>query len=66
VEVSAELGRLSLTFDDIMKFKVGNVLNLGKSAADGLLVKVEGLPKYKGTAGSYRGTQAVKLTEIIE
>jgi flagellar motor switch protein FliM len=66
VKISAEIGRLVLTFDDIMKFKVGNVINLGKSITDGLLVKVEGLPKFKGSPGFSRGNQAIKLTEIIE
>ena len=66
VKISAEIGRLVLTFDDIMKFKTGNVINLGKSITDGLLVKVEGLPKFKGSPGFSRGNQAIKLTEIIE
>jgi len=66
VKISAEIGRLVLTFDDIMKFKTGNVINLGKSITDGLLVKVEGLTKFKGSPGFSRGNQAIKLTEIIE
>ncbi|MBI4682632.1 MAG: flagellar motor switch protein FliM [Nitrospirae bacterium] len=66
VEVTAEIGRLVLTFNDIMKFQIGNVINLGKSVTDDLIVNVEGLPKYMGTPGVSRGNQAIKLTGIIE
>lgn len=66
VKLTAEVGRLRLTFEDIMDFKVGNVLNLGKSVHDNLIVNVEGLPKFKGVPGFSRGNQAVKLVEVIE
>jgi len=66
VRITAEIGRLSLTFEDIMKFKTGNVINLGKSINDDLVLYVEGLPKFKGTPGFSRGNQAVKLTGVLE
>ncbi len=66
VGLSAEIGRLNITFEDIMKFEVGNVLNLGKSATDELILKVEGHPKFKGHPGFSRGNQAIKLTGEIE
>jgi flagellar motor switch protein FliM len=66
VSLSAEIGRMSITFEDIMKFEVGNVLNLGKSATDELILKVEGLPKFKGHPGFSRGNQAIKLTGEID
>jgi flagellar motor switch protein FliM len=66
VGLSAEIGRLNITFEDIMKFEVGNVLNLGKSVADELILKVEGHPKFKGHPGFSRGNQAIKLTGEIE
>ncbi len=66
VRMTAEIGRLSLTFGDIMKFKTGNVINLGKSVNDDLVIYVEGLPKFKGNPGFSRGNQAVKLTGVIE
>ncbi len=66
VGLSAEIGRLNITFEDIMKFEVGNVLNLGKSVTDELILKVEGHPKFKGHPGFSRGNQAIKLTGEIE
>lgn len=66
VNVTAELGSLVVNFEDIMNFEVGNVINLGKSVADELVVKVEGSPKFKGVPGFSKGNQAVKLTAFIE
>ncbi|HBH62534.1 MAG TPA: flagellar motor switch protein FliM [Nitrospiraceae bacterium] len=66
LNITAEIGRLTLTFEDIMKFKSGNVINLSKSINDDLVVYVEGLPKFKGSPGFSRGNQAVKLTGVIE
>jgi flagellar motor switch protein FliM len=66
VDVTVEIGSLVITFGDIMKFEVGTVINLGKAITDELIVKVEGLPKFKGIPGFSRGNQAVKLTRVIE
>ncbi|MBC8554002.1 MAG: flagellar motor switch protein FliM [Candidatus Brocadiales bacterium] len=66
VNLSAEIGTLDITFEDIINFKVGNIINLGKSATDELLLRVEGLPKFKGHPGFSKGNQAIKLTGAIE
>ena len=66
VNLSAEIGTLDITFEDIMNFQVGNVINLGKSATDELILKVEGMPKFKGHPGFSKGNQAIKLTGAIE
>ncbi len=66
VNLSAEIGRVRLTFADIMNFEAGNVLKLGKSAKDELVLKVEGLPKFRGHPGYSRGNQAIKLTGEID
>ena len=66
VNLTVELGRLLIMFKDLMEFEVGNVITLGKSIADDLIVKVEGSPKFKGKPGFSRGNQAIKLTGIVE
>ncbi|UCD35200.1 MAG: flagellar motor switch protein FliM [Nitrospiraceae bacterium] len=66
VEVSVELGRLMLTFADVMKFEVGSVLNMGKSASSELEIKVEGHSKFKGVPGYCGGAQAIKLTGVAD
>ena len=66
VRLSVDLGRMDLTFRDIMQFEPGNILNLGKSVADDLLVTVEGTPKFRGKTGNSRGNQAIKVTGFME
>lgn len=66
VNISAEVGRMMVTFADVMNFEIGNVLTLGKSAEDELVLKIEGHPKFKGLPGYSRGNQALKLTGVIE
>ena len=64
--LTVELGRLVITFEDLMDFEVGNVINLAKSVTDELVIEVEGVQKFKGIPGFSRGNQAVKLTGHIE
>jgi flagellar motor switch protein FliM len=66
LNVTAEIGKLVITFEDLMNFEVGNVINLGKSISDEFVVSVEGSPKFKGLPGYSKGNQSIKLTEIIE
>ena len=66
VRLTAELGCVSLYFEDLVNFEVGSVINLGKSVQNDLLVRVEDTPKFMGSAGVSRGNQAVKLTRVLE
>jgi len=66
VTLSVELGSMQVTLKDIMNFEIGNVINLGKSIQNNLVVKVEGSPKFLGKPGVSRGNQAVKVTKFIE
>jgi len=65
VEVSAEIGKATLTFSDIMNLKEGDVLTLNKSTSDDLLIKVEDVPKFSGQPGYSRGNQAIRITKVI-
>lgn len=66
VNVSADIGSSIITCEDILEFEVGNVISLNTSASDEIIVKVEGLPKFKGMPGCRKGNQSIKVTEIIE
>jgi|Deesub1362A_J573_1020465.scaffolds.fasta_scaffold09242_5 flagellar motor switch protein FliM len=66
VEISVELAKVNMTFQDVMNFEKGNIINLGKSIDDELVIKVEGVPKFWGTPGISRGNQAVKITRLYE
>ena len=65
IEVVAEVGKISLTFSDLMSLKEGEVLTLGKCASDDMLIAVEDVPKFKGLPGFSRGNQAIRITKIL-
>lgn len=66
VNLSVEIGSITINFKDLMNFEPGNVINLGKSVLDELIVKVENSPKFRGVPGVSRGNQSIKLTGVIE
>jgi len=65
VEVVAEMGRVNLSIGEVMGLEAGNVINLGVHSGDSLLVKVGGVPKFRGTPGCRKGNQAIRVTEIL-
>ncbi|MCA1988607.1 MAG: flagellar motor switch protein FliM [Desulfarculus sp.] len=66
VDFTVELGRSQLKSGDLLKLKVGDVLTLDKDASDFLVAMVEGVPKFKGRAGSYRGNKAFKVEGLLD
>jgi len=66
VSISVEIDRAELTLEDVLNLQAGDIITLGKSVADELVVKVEGVPKFYCTPGYHRGSQAVKITRAIE
>jgi flagellar motor switch protein FliM len=66
LEASVELGTAAITPSKFMELQVGNVLMLGNDVSDPLLVKVEGVPKFRGFPGVSRGNKAIQITEIIQ
>jgi len=65
VELTADLGKLVLTFSDLMGLREGDVLTLNKSTTDELEVRVENVPKFSGRPGNSRGNQAVRITKVM-
>ncbi|MGZ8460911.1 MAG: flagellar motor switch protein FliM [Candidatus Deferrimicrobiaceae bacterium] len=65
VEVVAEAGSVHIPIGDIMNLEVGNVIHLGVHTDSDFVVKVEGVPKFRGVPGYRKGNRAVKITEIL-
>ena len=65
VEVVAEAGSVHIPIGDIMNLEVGNVIHLGVHTESDFVVKVEGVPKFRGVPGYRKGNRAVKITEIL-
>jgi flagellar motor switch protein FliM len=64
IEIVAEVGRVELTFGELMNLDIGSIINLGKPISDEFTIKVEGIPKFRGMPGYSRGNQAIKVTKI--
>ena len=66
VELTVELGRTEIRSGDLLKLKVGDVLTLDKDVSDYLVAMVEGVPKFKGRPGIYRGAKAFRVEGVAE
>ena len=65
VEVAAELGRSEISVREFLNLQVGDIVSLDQEVDDSLAVTVEGIVKYKGFQGSYKGHQALKISELV-
>ena len=65
VEVTAELGRSEISVRKFLDLQVGDIVSLDQEVDDALAVTVEGIIKYKGFQGSYKGHQALKISELV-
>ena len=65
VEMSVELARGTATTRQILDLNVGDILQLDNSPTDEAIVMIEGVAKYKGYVGSYRGSRALRVTQPV-
>jgi len=65
VEIMVELGRSQINAKDVVNLKKGDVIQLDQYSSDPLDIYVEGIIKYKGYPGNFKGNQAVKISQII-
>jgi len=65
VDVVVELGRTELCGREIINLKEGDVIYLERHFMDGLDIYVEGVQKFKGYPGIYKGNQAVQVSKIL-
>jgi flagellar motor switch protein FliM len=66
VDVLVELGWGTIHGRDLLNLSIGDTILLHQDIADPLLVKVEGVPKFRATAGTFKGTHVVKVIEEIQ
>lgn len=65
VKVTVELGTGEITAGDLLRLNVGDVIILERSVMDELVGYVEGVPKFTGRPGFYKGNQAVKVSSML-
>jgi flagellar motor switch protein FliM len=66
VDLTVELGRTKISTTDVLHLKKGDVILLDQYATDPLYVFVEGLSKYRALPGLYKGSQAIRISEILK
>lgn len=66
LDILIELGNTQISAKDAINLKLGDVITLDKYCTDPVNIFVEGIMKFKGYPGIYKGNQAVKISEIIQ
>ncbi|MBI4795656.1 MAG: flagellar motor switch protein FliM [Deltaproteobacteria bacterium] len=65
VNVVVELASTVMTAKDVMNLSVGDIITFDKKVTDPLLAKVEGVPKFLGSAGQVRNAKAFQLRSLL-
>jgi flagellar motor switch protein FliM len=65
VDVRVDLGETTITLEDLMKLKVGDVIPLDQDVSGEFDVQIESVKKFKGFYGISHGNVAVQVTRPI-
>ena len=63
VEMVAELGHATITGRDFIELNTGDVIQLYENAKESVIVRVEGIEKFKALPGIIKGNHAFQITE---
>ena len=66
VEVVVELAETKITTNDLINLRVGDIIASEKDVRHPLLVYVEGLPKFHGAPGRFKGRKAIQILSSVE
>lgn len=64
-DIVVEMGHTQISGKDLISLQKGDVVRLDRYVTDPFDVLVEGVPKFKGFAGLYKGNQAVQISKLI-
>lgn len=64
IELSVELGRTEIKFEDLVRLSSGSILPI--KLREDVLVSAEGLPLMRGVFGQHNGFLAVKIKESVK
>lgn len=65
LSVSVRLGTATVTLRDVLNFSPGDVILLDQRPGDPLDGYVEGIRKFQGSPGVYRGNHACRITKFL-
>ncbi len=66
VTITGELGKASLSVDRVLDLRESDVILLDRRADDDISILVEGVPKFLGQFGAYKGSYALKFLAPFE
>jgi flagellar motor switch protein FliM len=64
VDLVVELGSTEINGSEVVQLKKGDVIPLDQYAVDPLNIYVEGIMKFRGSVGSFRGNQAIQVIDV--
>jgi len=65
INLSCAFGKAGITGREVLKIKVGDVIQLDKKMSDPVIVSVEGVPKFIGYPGTFNKRKAIKIKERV-
>jgi flagellar motor switch protein FliM len=66
MELSCTMGMAKIKGEDLLGLKIDDVIILDQNPVDNTIVKIEGIPKFKGSPGSFNNRKAVRISERIK
>ncbi|MDI1471814.1 MAG: flagellar motor switch protein FliM [Thermodesulfovibrio sp.] len=61
--IEGVLGKVTIDFKTLLDLKTGDVITLQRRIDEDIDLLVEGIPKFKGKLGTFKGNYAIKITE---
>ncbi|MBC7354464.1 MAG: FliM/FliN family flagellar motor switch protein, partial [Thermogutta sp.] len=65
VQLVVQLARTTITTQDLIGLRVGDIITTKKDIHTPLLVRVEGIPKFLARPGIFKGHKAICIEDII-
>ena len=65
LNVAVELGQVELRLSEMVNLRPGDIIQLDKDADEELVVKIDGVPKFKGCPGLLKGNKAIQISSVI-
>ena len=65
VEVVAKLGEMNISIRDFLNLQIDDILYLEHEVKDPISVEVNGVKKFTGFQGAYKGHKAINVDELI-
>jgi flagellar motor switch protein FliM len=66
LNLSVEFGQSSISFSQLIKLKIGDVISLNKNIGDEIKVSVENKHMFNGVSGVVNNHKAVKITKRVD